>query len=250
MPSGSATVLTWSRCSWTSEQVSCRVLTGAPESSNWPPGSRVTLARPRCSAIGRPCLLQRLPAEALGQALEQRPHAALALVGQRPQVVVGVAELLVLGADPPVALRLAAGLEILDQLAAVGDRLALGLRRRGHGRLPWTTRQQVARGRRAVAAGKWRRVQRLSSLAGPAAAASVDAGTAGSALWRSEREPGGGRAVARHRIAAIGGDGIGQEVIAAGLEVLAALGAREPGLAARGRELRLGLGALPRAPAG
>ena len=36
--------------------------------------------------------------------------------------------------------------------------------------------------------------------------------------------------MARHRIAAIGGDGIGQEVIAAGLEVLAALGAREPGL--------------------
>jgi tartrate dehydrogenase/decarboxylase/D-malate dehydrogenase len=37
--------------------------------------------------------------------------------------------------------------------------------------------------------------------------------------------------VARHRIAAIGGDGIGQEVIAAGLEVLAALEAREPDLA-------------------
>jgi tartrate dehydrogenase/decarboxylase / D-malate dehydrogenase len=33
--------------------------------------------------------------------------------------------------------------------------------------------------------------------------------------------------VARHRIAAIGGDGIGREVIAAGLEVLAALQARE-----------------------
>ena len=36
--------------------------------------------------------------------------------------------------------------------------------------------------------------------------------------------------MARHKVAAIGGDGIGQEVIAAGLEVLAALGAREPGL--------------------
>ena len=35
----------------------------------------------------------------------------------------------------------------------------------------------------------------------------------------------------RHRIAAIGGDGIGQEVIAAGREVLAALQAREPELA-------------------
>jgi tartrate dehydrogenase/decarboxylase/D-malate dehydrogenase len=37
-------------------------------------------------------------------------------------------------------------------------------------------------------------------------------------------------AVAKHKIAAIGGDGIGQEVIAAGLEVLDALRAREPGL--------------------
>jgi tartrate dehydrogenase/decarboxylase/D-malate dehydrogenase len=37
--------------------------------------------------------------------------------------------------------------------------------------------------------------------------------------------------VGRHRIAAIGGDGIGREVIAAGLEVLAALQAREPDLA-------------------
>ncbi len=54
MPSGAATVRTWSRCSWTSQQVSCRVATGAPESSNWPPGSSVMLARPRWSAIGRP----------------------------------------------------------------------------------------------------------------------------------------------------------------------------------------------------
>ena len=36
--------------------------------------------------------------------------------------------------------------------------------------------------------------------------------------------------MAAHRIAAIPGDGIGQEVIAAGLEVLAALRARAPGL--------------------
>jgi tartrate dehydrogenase/decarboxylase/D-malate dehydrogenase len=36
--------------------------------------------------------------------------------------------------------------------------------------------------------------------------------------------------VAKHRIAAIGGDGIGREVIAAGLEVLEALCARVPGL--------------------
>ena len=51
------------------------------------------------------------PAEARRQALQQRAHAALALVGERPQIAVGVAELLVLGADPPVGLGLAAGLE-------------------------------------------------------------------------------------------------------------------------------------------
>ena len=36
--------------------------------------------------------------------------------------------------------------------------------------------------------------------------------------------------MARHKVAAIPGDGIGQEVIAAGLEVLRALQTREPGL--------------------
>jgi tartrate dehydrogenase/decarboxylase/D-malate dehydrogenase len=41
----------------------------------------------------------------------------------------------------------------------------------------------------------------------------------------------GGKGVGRHRIAAIPGDGIGQEVIAAGLEVLGALRARQPDLA-------------------
>ncbi len=51
--------------------------------------------------------------------------------------------------------------------------------------------------------------------------------------------------MARHRIAAIGGDGIGQEVIAAGLEVLAALAAARAGPRARDHELRVGLGALP-----
>ena len=56
--------------------------------------------------------------------------------------------------------------------------------------------------------------------------------------------------MARHRIAAIAGDGIGQEVIAAGLEVLGALRRAQPDLALEVDELRLGLGALPRAPAG
>ena len=51
--------------------------------------------------------------------------------------------------------------------------------------------------------------------------------------------------MAAHRIAAIPGDGIGQEVIAAGLEVLEALRARAPELRPRGADVRLGLGSLP-----
>ena len=70
-------------------------------------------------------LEHRLPAEPGGQALEQGPDAARAVVGQRPQVLAGEAELLVLGADPPGGARLAALRQILDQLALAGDRLAL-----------------------------------------------------------------------------------------------------------------------------
>ena len=77
-----------------------------------------------------------LPAELPGQTFEQRPDAPFALVRQRPQVVVRIAELLVLGADAPLGLRLAAGLEVFDQLATIGDRRALRLRRRGHAVLP------------------------------------------------------------------------------------------------------------------
>jgi isocitrate/isopropylmalate dehydrogenase len=43
--------------------------------------------------------------------------------------------------------------------------------------------------------------------------------------WRD-----GEKALTRHRIAVLAGDGIGQEVIAAGTTVLQALAAREPGL--------------------
>ena len=50
--------------------------------------------------------------------------------------------------------------------------------------------------------------------------------------------------MAVHRIAAIPGDGIGQEVIAAGLEVLEALQARDARAAPRGDSVRLGLGIL------
>mmetsp|Transcript_13360 Transcript_13360/g.36537 ORF Transcript_13360/g.36537 Transcript_13360/m.36537 type:complete len:220 (-) Transcript_13360:100-759(-) len=42
-PISFAAVLTWYRCEWTSAQVWWRLTSGAPESSNWPPGSSVTL---------------------------------------------------------------------------------------------------------------------------------------------------------------------------------------------------------------
>ena len=68
------------------------------------------------------------PSRSGRQPVEQRPDAVRAVIGQRAQVVAGEAELLVLGADPPRRARLAALLEILDQLALAGDRLALAAR--------------------------------------------------------------------------------------------------------------------------
>ncbi len=53
----------------------------------------------------------------------------------------------------------------------------------------------------------------------------------------------------QYRIAAIPADGIGPEVIAAGLEALDAVAARDGGFALAGRPLRLGQRALPPAPA-
>ena len=50
----------------------------------------------------------------------------------------------------------------------------------------------------------------------------------------------------RYRIAVIPGDGIGKEVIPAGIEVLKALAEREGGTRIRLRFLRLGLGPLSR----
>ena len=63
------------------------VSSGAPESSNWPPGSRLTLQPP----LGR--ARSALPFSSTGsqpnrviQALQQRPDAARPVIGQRPQV--------------------------------------------------------------------------------------------------------------------------------------------------------------------
>src|SRR3546814_6401980 len=84
-----------------------------------------------CSSDLVAVLGDRRPAEAL-QALQQGADAALAGVGQRAEVVQRVAELLVLGADAPSFRRLAAGLQVFDELCLVGDDFALALRRSGH----------------------------------------------------------------------------------------------------------------------
>ena len=74
-------------------------------------------------------LAYALPAEGALHAGQQRLDAAFALVGQRAEVVLGEAELLVLGADAPVGAGLAAGLEIGDELRLARDRLTLLLGR-------------------------------------------------------------------------------------------------------------------------
>ena len=57
-----------------------------------------------------------VPAEAILQRFEQRADAALALVRHRRVALAVEAELLVLGADAPIGLRLGARLEIGNKL--------------------------------------------------------------------------------------------------------------------------------------
>src|SRR5919106_5970272 len=192
---------------------------------------------PSGSATGRPCS-DDAPAELRRKALQQRPHAALALVRERPQVAVGVAELLVLGADPPVGLGFAAGLEERDQLAAVGDRLTLGFRWRRHAEPPSDGATGPSPCPRSADRALDVSLPQLSSLRVTRPRAGESAGTrsyapltAAAPLSRLWQRCGGGEGVlTSHRIAVLPGDGIGQEVIAAGVEVLHALAAREPGL--------------------
>ena len=95
-----------SRCLCVSAPISCTVRSGAPDSSNWPPGSSDTVP-PSALAVGAlqgddvVALHDRLPAEAGDQPLHQRAHAARALIGHGPQRVGVEQELLVLGADAP-----------------------------------------------------------------------------------------------------------------------------------------------------
>ncbi len=71
----------------------------------------------------------RLPAEQMLHAFEQRADAALALIGHRPMVGDREGELLVLGADAEFRLRLAARLEPRDEFVARFDRASC---RSGH----------------------------------------------------------------------------------------------------------------------
>src|SRR5215213_4754834 len=61
MPNGSATCRSWFRCDCSSVQVWCTVSTGAPESSNWPPGSSEMAPPPATSSMPI-----RLPASRIG----------------------------------------------------------------------------------------------------------------------------------------------------------------------------------------
>jgi hypothetical protein len=92
---------------------------GAPDNSNWPPGSSETVG-----VVGQAddmvALHHRAPAETL-QAGEQRLDAARPGVRRGRQVVAAEHEFLVLGADAPLRRRFAAGGEVLDELTAIGD---------------------------------------------------------------------------------------------------------------------------------
>jgi hypothetical protein len=74
-----------------------------------------------------PALHDRRPAEAVAQPFEHGADRAGAFIGQRRQGLEIVAEFLVLGADPPVLGRLAAGFEIRGELGGMLDRPAAGL---------------------------------------------------------------------------------------------------------------------------
>ena len=72
MPSSSPTSFTCFRWVCTSSQVWWIVSSGAPDSSNWPPGSRVMVQAPAGERDDIAVLVDRLPAEAL-QAASSAP---------------------------------------------------------------------------------------------------------------------------------------------------------------------------------
>src|SRR5581483_5291764 len=78
-------------------------------------------------------LEDRLPAEQVLHAFEQRPDAAPSGIGDRPAVLAREGEFFVLGADTEVRARPAAGREPGDQFVARLDRRHIDLVT-GHGR--------------------------------------------------------------------------------------------------------------------
>ena len=74
---------TWARWAFTSRQVSWMVSSGAPESSNWPPGSSEMAAAPEVGQADDVLLLgDRMPAERL-HGFQERADAAPAVIGHR-----------------------------------------------------------------------------------------------------------------------------------------------------------------------
>ena len=84
------------------------VATGAPDSSNWPPGSSEIAPPPVTSeqADDVRALHDRLPAEQVLHALEQRADAARPVIGNRLVAREREGEFFVLGADAKLARRL------------------------------------------------------------------------------------------------------------------------------------------------
>ena len=76
-------------------------------------------------------LFHRRPSEAVAQPLQHGADRTRAVIGQRQHPGVAIAELLVLRADAPAVLGLAAGLQIAGQVCMGVDRTAAGLRN-GH----------------------------------------------------------------------------------------------------------------------
>src|SRR5699024_5153873 len=99
-------------------------------------GFQRNVTAPVLQSHGPTLLLHGLPAKA-GQCGEKSLDTAFAIEWQRAQRLPVEYELLVVRAQPPAARRFAGILERLDKLAAVGERLTAGLRRRRHVLSKW-----------------------------------------------------------------------------------------------------------------
>ena len=124
MPSGFATSRTCARCAISSDAVWCTFSTGAPDNSNWPPGSSEIAPPPVTSNMPMmlsPSMIGSQPSRCV-HAVEQRADGAAAGIGHRAVVFDREGEFLVLGADAELRLRLAARFEPGDEFVARLDR--------------------------------------------------------------------------------------------------------------------------------